>query len=167
VSGEAAPTAAEPVSPAQSIGTAILSAALFMIFAGVFIGAGSFSPDASLFPRLIAVLAMLSAAFAFVQSFREALARRMDAQALSLGSTDWRDVAISYAGPPLYCGLMVLLGFWLSSAIFLAGLLYLLGTRRIPVILALTGGTLALIYVAFELVFGIPLPSGMLFDVGS
>ena len=166
MSGEAGPAATEPVSPAQSIGTAILSAALFMIFAGVFISAGSFSPDASLFPRLIAVVAMLSAAFAFVQSFREALAHRMDAQALSLGSTHWRDVAISYAGPPLYCGLMVLLGFWLSSAIFLAGLLFTLGTRRIPVILALTGGTLALIYVAFELVFGIPLPSGMLFDAG-
>jgi putative tricarboxylic transport membrane protein len=137
-----------------------------MIFAGVFIGAGSFSPDASLFPRLIAVLAMLSAAFAFVPSFREALARRTDAQALSLECTDWRDVAISYAGPPLYCGLVALLGFWLSSAIFLAGLLFALGTRRIPVILALTGGTLALIYIAFELVFGIPLPSGMLFDAG-
>ena len=167
MSGEAGPAAAEPVSPAQSIGTAILSAALFMIFAGVFISAGSFSPDASLFPRLIAVLAMLSAAFAFVQSFREALARRTDAQALSLGSTDWRDVAISYAGPPLYCGLMVLLGFWLSSVIFLAGLLFTLGTRRISVIVTLTGGTLALIYVTFELVFGIPLPSGMLFEMGS
>jgi hypothetical protein len=138
-----------------------------MIFAGVFVDAGSFSPDARLFPRLIAVLAMLSAAFAFVQSFREALARHPDAPALSLGPAGWRDVAISYAGPPLYCGLMVLLGFWLSSVIFLAGLLFALGTRRISVILALTGGTLALIYVAFELVFGIPLPSGMLFETGS
>jgi putative tricarboxylic transport membrane protein len=167
VSGEAGPAPAEPVSPSQPIGTAIFSTALFVIFAGVFIAAGSFSPDAGLFPRLVAVAAMLSAAFTFVQSFREARARYAVVSAPALNASDWRDVAISYAGPPFYCGLMVLLGFWLSSAIFLAGLLFTLGTRRIVVILALTGGTLALIYVAFELVFGIPLPSGLLLGAGS
>ena len=138
-----------------------------MIFAGVFIGAGSFSPDASLFPRMIAVVAMLNAALTLVQSVKEARARHAVANAPPLHSSDWRDVAISYAGPPFYCGLMLLLGFWLCSAVFLAGLLFSLGTRRIVVILAITGGTLALIYFVFEVVFGIPLPSGMLLDPGS
>ena len=165
MSGEGAPAAAKHAASAQPIGTAIFSAALFMIFAAVFIGANFFSPDAALFPRLIAIVAIISAALAFAQSVRDA--RRPRADPLSLEATTRRDLAVSYGGPPLYCGLMVLLGFWFSSAVFLAGLLFTLGTRRISVVLAITGGTLALIYVAFELVFGIPLPSGLLLDAGS
>lgn len=164
MSGEGGPAAVEHAASAQSIGTAIFSAALSIIFAAVFIGAGSFSPDAALFPRLIAIVAIICAALAFAQSVRDV--RRARADSLSLGATTGRDLAVSYAGPPLYCGLMVLLGFWFSSGVFLAGMLFTLGTRRISVVLAITGGTLALIYVAFELVFGIPLPSGMLLDAG-
>ena len=69
---------------------------------------------------------------------------------------------ISYAGPPLYCGAIALLGFWIASTIFLGGLLVVLGTRRVPVVLAITVGTLSSIYVAFDVVFGIELPGGIL-----
>jgi putative tricarboxylic transport membrane protein len=157
VSGEGDPVAR------QRLGTAAFCAIAFMVFAGVFVGSGSFSPDASLFPRLIAAVAMVSAGFAFVHSFREGIAGPGDADPAEQPASR-RDIAISYAGPPLYCALMVVLGFWLSSAIFLAGLLVMLGTRRVAVVLSLVIGTLSLIYVAFELVFGIALPTGMLFD---
>jgi hypothetical protein len=164
VSGEAGPAAADAVAPADSLGAAVFSAILFLVFAAVFVDAGSFSPDASLFPRLIAVLAMMSAAVAFVRSLRGAVAGRHAAAVRTRAAICWRDLLISYAGPPLYCGLITLAGFWIASVIFLAGLLFVLGTRRVRLVVLLTAGTLALIYVAFELVFGIPLPGGMIFE---
>ena len=132
-----------------------------MVFAAAFIEAGSFSPDAALFPRLISGVAMVSAAFAFAQSMR--MQTRHGNGPLTRVIT-WRDLAISYAGPPFYIGLMVLFGFWVASAIFLAGLLVMLGTRHPVVVSVITAGTLALIYVAFELAFSIPLPGGVLFE---
>jgi hypothetical protein len=134
-----------------------------MIFAAAFVDAGSFSPDAALFPRLIAAVAMASAALALAQSLRNPADRPPDSQTRAI---TWRDLLISYAGPPFYVGLMVLFGFWIASPIFLAGLLITLGTRNPVVVFLITGGTLALIYVAFELAFSIPLPGGMLFASG-
>jgi putative tricarboxylic transport membrane protein len=161
VSGEAGPTAPEFQPSSRSVGTAIFPAVLFMIFVGVLVESGSFSPDASLFPRLISIVAMVSAAFALVGSLRKPATRPGESQSRAI---TWRDVAISYAGPPLYCALMALLGFWIASAIFLAGLILMLGTRNPFVVFLLTAGTLSLIYVAFELAFSIPLPGGLLFD---
>jgi hypothetical protein len=133
-----------------------------MVFAAAFIEAGSFSPDAALFPRLISGVAMASAAFAFAQSLRDPAARSRDSLARAIS---WRDLSMGYGGPPFYVGLMVLFGFWIVSAIFLGGLLVMLGTRNPLVVFLITGGTLALIYVVFELAFSIPLPGGLLFGV--
>jgi hypothetical protein len=135
-----------------------------MVFAAAFIEAGSFTADAALFPRLISAAAMVSAAFAFAQSLRDPAARSGDPQKRVITG---RDLLISYAGPPLYVALMVLFGFWIASAIFLAGLLMTLGTRNPVIVFLITAGTLALIYVAFELAFSIPLPGGVLFSTVS
>jgi putative tricarboxylic transport membrane protein len=160
----------EPTSPAESArspsstGSVLFSAVLFVVFATAFIQAGSYSPDAALFPRLISAVAMVCAALTFAQSVRRPAARVSE---LKTGTIRWRDHLISYAGPPLYVGLMVLLGFWIASAIFLAGLLVMLGTRNPLIVSLITTGTLILIYVAFELTFSIPLPASLLFDFGA
>jgi putative tricarboxylic transport membrane protein len=163
VSGEPSP-AAESVRSHHSSGATIFSAVLFMAFAAAFIQAGSYSPDAALFPRLISVVAMVCAAFAFAQSIRRPTGGVSEPQARAI---TWRDLLISYAGPPLYVGLMVLLGFWIASAIFLAGLLVMLGTRNPLIVSLISAGTLIVIYAAFELAFSIPLPGGMLFDLAA
>ena len=165
MSGEVAPAAGIRDEPHQhSIGTAVFAAAFFMIFAGVFFGASEFSAEAALFPRLVSIVAMTSAAIVCVQSAQKALAARLNPANIGAESAalSWSDIAISYAGPPLYCLLMALLGFWIASAIFLGGLLVLLGTRRVLVVLAIIVGTLSSVYIAFDLVFGIELPGGML-----
>jgi putative tricarboxylic transport membrane protein len=162
VSGE--PTSpAEPARPPSSSGSALFSAVLFVVFATAFIQAGSYSPDAALFPRLISAVAMACAALTFAQSVRRPAGQVSEPQT---GAIRWRDLLISYAGPPLYVGLMVLLGFWAASAMFLAGLLVMLGTRNPLIVSLITAGTLILIYVMFELAFSIPLPAGMFFDFG-
>lgn len=160
----------EPTSPAESArspsssGSALFSAVLFVVFATAFIQAGSYSLDAALFPRLISGVAMVCAALTFAQSVGRPAGRESKPQT---GAIRWRDLLISYAGPPLYVGLMVFLGFWISSAMFLAGLLVILGTRNPLIVSLITAGTLILIYVAFELTFSIPLPTGMLYDFGA
>jgi len=154
-------SAASALRPPRAIAASIFSAVLLMIFAGAFVEAGSFSPDAALFPRLISVVAMASAAFASAQAIRKPIGRAGESQTRTI---TWRDLLIGYAGPPLYVVLMVLFGFWIASAIFLAGLLLMLGTRNPLIVFFVTAGTLSLIYVAFELAFSIPLPGGMLFD---
>ena len=160
MSGEGSP-AAGAVKPSDGIGAAVFSAILFMVFAAALVQSRSFSPDAALFPRLIALVAMVSAAFALAHSLRIATTRPTESQTRAVG---WNDLLISYAGPPVYLGMMVLFGFWIASAVFLAGLLVVLGTRNPVIVTLITGGTLALIYVAFELAFSIPLPGGVLFE---
>ena len=165
MTGEAAFAAGNRVEPYQHIvGTVVFAAVFFMIFAGVFWGASDFSPEARLFPRMISIVAMASAAIICVQSAQKALVIRRDPEGIrdETAHLSWRDILISYAGPPLYCVAIALLGFWIASAIFLAGLLVMLGTRRPPVVLAIIVGTLSSIYVAFDLVFGIELPGGIL-----
>jgi hypothetical protein len=165
MSGEAASAAGNRDESYQHVvGTSVFAAVFFMIFAGVFLGAADFSPEARLFPRMISIVAMASAAIICVQSAQKALVIRRDPEGIRDETTrlSWRDILISYAGPPLYCGAMALLGFWIASAIFLGGLLVMLGTRRVPIVLAIIIATLSSIYVAFDLVFGIELPSGML-----
>jgi hypothetical protein len=163
VSGEAN-QAAETVRSPHPRGAALFSAVLFMVFATAFIQAGAYSPDAALFPRLISILAMVCAGFAFAQSIRRSTGSASERQ---MRAITWSDLLISYAGPPLYIGLMALLGFWIASGIFLAGLLVMLGTRNPLIVSLITAGTLILIFIAFELAFSIPLPAGMLFDLSA
>jgi hypothetical protein len=165
MSGEVGPAAGHRHEPHQhSIGAAVFAAVFFTIFAAVFFSAREFSAEAALFPRLISIVAMTSAAIVCVQSAQKALAARRNPanirdETVALSRSD---IATSYAGPPFYCLLMALFGFWIASAIFLGGLLVLLGTRRPFMVFVIIVGTLSTIYIAFDLVFGIELPGGML-----
>ena len=58
--------------------------------------------------------------------------------------------------------LLYVTGFWLSSMVFLTGLLVVLGERRPLLIALLAAGTLGAIYVVFVFGFGIRLPGGLL-----
>jgi hypothetical protein len=149
---------------AQAVGSALLSAAGFIGFVLIFLETGNFSPEAQPFPRLIAIVGMLGGAIALAQSCRAALAVRREERVAShtTAGPSWRDLAISYAGPPIYGAMLLSLGFWLGSVIFLTGLLAALGERRPLVIAAIAGGTLGAIYLVFEVGFSIHLPGSLL-----
>jgi tripartite tricarboxylate transporter TctB family protein len=159
----AAPGRAEIGARPHAVGSALLSAAGFIGFVLIFLETGTFSAEAQPFPRLIAVVGMLGAAVAFAQSCRVVLAASRARRTASHGAEpSWRDVAVSYAGPPVYGAMLMLLGFWLASATFLIGLLWVLGERRPMVMALIAGGTLGAIYLVFEAGFGIRLPGGLL-----
>jgi len=148
----------------QAIGSALLAAAGFIGFVLIFIETGSFSPEAQPFPRLIAIIGMIGAGIALAQSCRSALAVQREQRMMSRGAAgpSWRDLSVSYAGPPIYGAMLAALGFWLASVIFLVGLLAVLGERRPLVMAAIAGGTLGAIYLVFEIGFSIHLPGSML-----
>jgi hypothetical protein len=147
----------------HAFGTAFASAVALAGFLLILVEAGSFGVGARLFPRLLGMVGGLSAAALLGQSCMRILAqRRGPASRGARGALDWRDVVISYIGPPAYAGLLYLLGFWIASVLGLAGLLVLLGERRPLVVLALTAGTLLAIYLMFEFSFGIRMPEGVL-----
>jgi hypothetical protein len=148
----------------QAIGSAFLSAAGFIAFVLIFIETGNFSSEAQPFPRLIAIIGMIGAGIALAQSCRAALAVRRAERVMSRSDAgpSWRDLLVSYAGPPIYGAMLAMLGFWLASVVFLVGLLAVLGERRPLMITAIAAGTLGAIYLVFEVGFSIRLPGSML-----
>jgi hypothetical protein len=164
----AAPERHELGARPHAVGSALLSAA-GLIGSLILQETGSFSPEAQPFPRLIAVVGMLGAAVAFGQSCRAVLAagrqHRPASHSAGPPAPSWRDVAVSYAGPPIYGATLLLIGFWLASITFLVGLLWVLGERRPAVMALITGGTLGAIYLVFEVGFGIHLPGSLLMQM--
>jgi hypothetical protein len=154
------PTALLP----QAIGSSLFAAAGFVVFLLALIETMSFSPAARPFPRLVSIVGMVAAGIAFARSCQAALGARREAGPMPADGTkpSRRDLAISYFGPPAYGVMLFALGFWAASALFLAGLLVLLGERRPALVIAITGGTLGAIYLVFEIGFGIRLPGSLL-----
>lgn len=148
-----------PEKPVSALGTAIVSAAALAGSVLIFIVAGQFGSGAQLFPRLLAVVGAISAAVLLAQSCVQV---RTQARQARDSRVRWRDIVISYIGPPVYAALLYLAGFWIASTLCLAGLLVLLGERRPAMVAALTAGTLLAIYLMFEVSFDIRMPRGLL-----
>jgi hypothetical protein len=151
--------------PVHAFATALVAAAALGGFVVIFIVAGSFGSGARLFPRLLAIVGGISAAAVLIQSCLQVLAGRHRAVAHDgEQKLNWHDIIISYIGPPAYAAMLYVLGFWIASTLCLAGLLVLLGERRPWMIIAITAGTLAAVYLMFEFSFGIRMPAGLLFN---
>jgi hypothetical protein len=164
-----APFAESPpaATGSQAVGSMIFAAVGLAIFIFVLFETMSFSPEARPFPRFIAVMGIISAGVAFAQSYRAARAARYrpgETGQVTARRTR-RDTMISYIGPPLYGAMLLLLGFWAASVVFLAGLLIVLGERRWALVAAITVGTLGTIYLIFEMGFGIRLPGSLLLQM--
>lgn len=152
--------------PAPARGAALASAMALAGFFLVFIEAGSFSGEAQLFPRLIALMGGISAFVLLAQTARGALFAGRRSETAGAGtSLSWRDFFISYVGPPLYAVVLYLVGFWIASVACLVSLMLLLGERRRFLILAITAGTLLTIYVVFDFGFNIRMPKGLLIEM--
>lgn len=150
------------------LGETILVAGAFVGFVAIFIAANSFGAEAAAFPKLIAVLGALSALVRLAHDGRALMAPSGD-QAASDEADDVNvggaDFLLSYVSPALYAAMLYLLGFWIASAAGLIGLFAALGERRPIIMGGLTVLTLGLIYVLFDLSFGIRMPGSAVFEV--
>ena len=148
--------------PVHAFATALAAAAALAGFMVIFIVAGNFGSGARLFPRLLAIVGGISAAVVLIQSCLQVLASHRGREGGQ--KLDWHNIIISYLGPPVYAAMLYVLGFWIASTLCLAGLLVLLGERRPWMIVSITAGTLAAVYLMFEFSFGIRMPGGLLFN---
>lgn len=148
---------------AKPVATAFVTGLAALGFGAAFVTAGSFSHGAQIFPRITSGIAFICAGAIFLRTcFLLTRLRGSAGETRTAAQQEpWTDILVSYLGPPVYGLLFYLLGFWVSSAICLAGLLYLLGERRTWMIASLTAGTLLLIYVAFEYAFEVRMPAGV------
>jgi putative tricarboxylic transport membrane protein len=156
------------VTVPQAVGSAAFAAIGFAIFAFVYVNTLSFSPEARTFPRFVAIVGMLGAAIALIQSLQAVrAARNLTNPSSSAEDAGPRrsDLWVSYLGPPLYGALLLIFGFWIASAAFLAGLLIVLGERRPAMVSMITIGTVGAIYLVFEVAFNIRLPGSLLLQM--
>lgn len=148
----------------QAIGSLAFAAIGFGIFAFVYAQTTTFSAEAGAFPRFVAIVGMLGGAIAFMQSLQAMRAARRQSESKSVDNAGPRrsDLLVSYLGPPFYGAMLLVFGFWIASAVFLAGLLAVLGERRPLIVAVLTVGTVGAIYLVFEVAFNIHLPGSLL-----
>ncbi len=71
---------------------------------------------------------------------------------------DWRNVAVVIGFSIAYCVLLPFLHFLPATVVFLFGLLYVLGEKRIWLDAVLALGTTAVVYVLFGLLLSVLLP---------
>lgn len=160
--------AAEGMAPLpKAVGSLMFAAVGLAIFGYVLIETMSFSREARPFPRVIATVGIIAALATLVQSFRSMLSARREAarELPALSGARRHDLLVSYLGPPVYGAMLLAFGFWAASAVFLAGLLLVLGERRPAFVGGITVGTLGAIYLIFEIGFGIRLPGSLLLEM--
>lgn len=62
----------------------------------------------------------------------------------------------------VYVGLMSVVGFFVMTGLFLLATLWIFKIRKASTMIFVTGFMLLFIYVGFKLVFGVPIPEGIL-----
>jgi putative tricarboxylic transport membrane protein len=132
-----------------------LSAAVFVVSADFPTGRGG-DPGAAFFPRLIAGTIAILAVGLLLKDFTtdERAAHEID-------PTVVRRLAVVVAFPALYIFVMPIVGFPLTTVVFLAGLMWYSGARSIPIVLGSSIGVMFVLYYLFGVLFQVPLPDGL------
>jgi hypothetical protein len=119
-------------------------------------GWGSDGPEAGFYPFYVALALGTAAASLVVRHWRLASSRRF------VAAPELRRVLSVFVPTALYVGLLLLVGLYVSSAVFLAGFMRLQGKYSWPKALGLGIGVPIAMFLLFEKGFGLPLPKGPL-----
>lgn len=115
-----------------------------------------------LFPAVVGVVGSLAALVNLVQVLR---GHDAGAENPTTAQADAAWLAgLSLGVPIAYAVLLWGLGFWIASAAVLLALPWLLGYRRLIIVLAVCAGTLLAVNVVFVEIFDMRLPRGLLFE---
>jgi putative tricarboxylic transport membrane protein len=119
-------------------------------------GWGSDGPEAGFYPFYVALALGISAASIVVRHWRLVSTERF------VAAPELRRVLAVLVPTALYVGLLLLVGLYVSSAVFLAGFMRLQGKYAWPKVLGLGIGVPIALFLLFERGFGLPLPKGPL-----
>ena len=135
----------------------IAALVLLALSGAAWIETGTIPGEARLFPRLVlGVMGVLSVAM-LVRSF----ARRTDAGPFFLAPGA---LAVTLALAVVYIAAVEVIGYFAATALFVPGLALALGLRRTLLLALTTLGFVAAVYLVFVVLFGRPLPLGLLGD---
>ena len=109
-----------------------------------------------LFPFLIGTFFTLLAVVLLIQSLD--FGKAASEEAGPGVRLDWRNVVVVVGFSAAYCVLLPFIHFFPATVIFLFGLLYVLGERRIWLDAVLAIGTTTAVYVSFGLLLSVLLP---------
>ena len=136
----------------------VIVIALIALCVYVFVTAGGFKGDSGMLPRIVAVLTGALCIMQLGASMREykELQGVEDAPPVPAKFFVMASVALI-----VYTALIFIVGYYVATAIYLCGSIYMFGYRKKPVILALTVGLVAFIYVLFNVLMYVKMPAGL------
>jgi hypothetical protein len=137
-------------------GFLLLAAAVVFDSVRIGHGWGSDGPEAGFYPFYVALLLAAAASSIFVREWRNGTPR------LFVGEVELRRVLSVLLPSTLYVVALLWLGLYVSSALFLTGFMRVQGKYSWSRALPLGLGVPLLMFAAFELGFGLPLPKGPL-----
>ncbi|MBL8340381.1 MAG: tripartite tricarboxylate transporter TctB family protein [Rubrivivax sp.] len=145
---------------------AVLVAALgaVVVYEARRLGAGweSDGPGSGYFPFYIGLLLLVCSAAVFVQAWR---ARPTD-RSTFVDSVQFKRVLSVLVPSVLYAGVIMLLGLYVASALFIAVFMIVLGRYPVAKSVAVGVGVNALFFAMFEVWFKVPLFKGALNPLG-
>lgn len=140
-----------------------ISVVLILISAAMFISASKMpqmdgTMGAGTWPKILAVCMILLAVLLLIQSLRD----HTNTESPFVMSPDLKRVLAGIGIMLVFCVLLKFFGFMIASAFMIAAVMALMGERRPLVLIGVTVGVLAFIYVVFAMVLNLPFPKGSL-----
>jgi putative tricarboxylic transport membrane protein len=121
--------------------------------------------SAGSFPMLATAIMLISGVVSLVHTLRESASPRLESESLVHAFVRLLTPAVLVGftlAIVIYMLVLEWAGFVLASYVFLVASMWLLGSRRIGLNLLVSALSLAAIYVVFQTVFSVVLPSGKL-----
>ncbi|WP_319477206.1 tripartite tricarboxylate transporter TctB family protein [Marispirochaeta aestuarii] len=146
-------------------GAAILFALLFFILAGDFPGARGHDVGMAFYPRVLSVLIIVLSFIVIFQGIT-----RKETETESTGTLFYtedngvRRVVLLILATLIYPYLLQYAGFLILTPVYLGFLMWVIGAGKLPRILLLSVLTTVLIYVIFQRMLKIPLPTGLFYN---
>lgn len=139
-----------------------IAAALLIILVGIaaFVLALDMPGNASMFPELVSVCLVVIGGLMIASSVA-AMKRKKPAKGELIKAGTVRQPVIVFLLLVFYAAAVIYIGFYTSTVIMLAGYMYLLGIRKIKLILLADAAVMAFVYCLFTMWLAVPLPAGI------
>jgi putative tricarboxylic transport membrane protein len=115
------------------------------------------------YPRYIALVVILLNTLSVVKSLpRPGKTERTNIVPDSLDPNGLKHAVYMLVATGVYVGLMSVVGFFVMTALFLLTTLWIFNVRKPSTLIFVTVFMLSFIFIGFKLIFGVPIPQGIL-----
>lgn len=139
-----------------------IAAAVLIILVGIaaFALALDMPGNASMFPKLVSVCLVVIGGLMIAASVM-GMKRGRPVKGEPIKAGIFRQPLMVFFLLALYAAAVIYIGFYTSTVIMLAGYMYLLGIRKIKLILLADAAVMVFVYCLFTMWLAVPLPAGI------